>query len=136
MGLDRASGTASDTGRGEQSEEARGVVERDGYWRPARGYAAVEEYDARAESSVLYLPAEGKRSAKTHRGRVVALGDPPKTLTGVDVPWDFRRGAVVQFHFEHHEDNRTIAWPPTGGKVVMLRVHEIDLVISEDGGLE
>lgn len=82
------------------------------------------------------MPTVDRRSKRTHRGRVLALGAPPKSLTGVDIPWDFKRGAVVQFHFEHHEDNRTIQWPPTGSKVVMLRLHEIDLVISEEGGLE
>jgi co-chaperonin GroES (HSP10) len=97
---------------------------------PARGYAAVREI--KTQSSVVYLPDLGAREKKTQRGVVVDLGAPPRTVTGAESPWPFKVGDVVQYHFEFHEQNRTIPWQD-GETVVMLTMDEIDLVF-EGGG--
>lgn len=102
-------------------------------WQPARGYLAVTEMVEASEIIRIRVDPRS-RSTVTHRGRVVALGPAPRTVTGAVVPWQVAVGDVVQFHFVFHRRNREISWPPTGETVVMLTHDELDMVI--DGGCQ
>ena len=67
-------------------------------WTPLPGRVAIREIDRR--SSIIYLPDGNPRQQTSHRGIVVAMGQPARTPKGnAEVPPGFSVGAEVQFIF-------------------------------------
>jgi co-chaperonin GroES (HSP10) len=91
--------------------------------RPLRGRVVIRE-DKRL-SSIIIHPDENPREQKTHRGEVIALGEPFMLPSGALIPWSFGVGSVVQFHFEATEKGRTIEWGDAG-TVVVMAAREVD----------
>lgn len=77
--------------------------------RPLRGQVVVREVPPRP-SAVLWTPPPGPRSVTTHTGRVLALGPPARTAGGVEVPYEYQVGDLVQYHFEALEKLLTNPW--------------------------
>ena len=82
--------------------------------RLMRGQVVVREENPPASAS-LWMPEQGPRQVRTHRGVVLGLG-PPSRLTehpdSPEVPYGFGVGDVVQFHFAvmGTQEARTRAW--------------------------
>jgi co-chaperonin GroES (HSP10) len=91
--------------------------------RVMRGQAVVREIKPR--SSSLWHPAENEREVKTHRGVVLALGEPAQ-VNGHDVPWGFGVGDQVVYHHEKWEKGATRPWPPDGLDATWMGQVEID----------
>jgi hypothetical protein len=69
------------------------------------------------ETRHLWTPDDNPRQVHTHRGVVLALGEPGQQEFLVDgrsvlrdVPWGFGIGSVVQYHFEHNQAAFTREW--------------------------
>lgn len=95
--------------------------------RPMRGQVVVRE--ERSATTTIWTPDPNKRNVKTHIGRVLALGPPARTSKGVEVPYGFEVGDVVQFHFEHNESLCTNTWED-GKPAVWIPQQDIDGVWS------
>lgn len=101
--------------------------------RLMRGQAVVREIDR--GSDVLWTPEEtNQRQIKTHTGRVLGLGPPPLTKRGAEVDIGVRVGDLVQFHYVHHRDAHTRAWPEDGKPAVWVPQAALDAVWDETGG--
>ena len=99
--------------------------------RLMRGQAVIREVDR--GSDVLWTPEEkNQRSVKTHTGRLLALGPPPLTKRGAEVPIDVRVGDLVQFHYVHHREAHTRAWPEDGKLAVCIPQIALDAVWDEE----
>lgn len=77
--------------------------------RLMRGQCVVREIDPRG--GTLWTPPQKQN---THRGVVLGLGPPATDDNGVEQPWGFGVGAVVQYVWTHHERNFTVPWPDDG----------------------
>ncbi len=69
------------------------------------------------ENTILILPdisGETHRKTRIHAGTVLALGPPPRTVKGVEVPWDVRVGDKVYFVYalamERYRTLGDLAW--------------------------
>ena len=93
--------------------------------RPLRGRVVIREH--KRLSSILFHPDENPREQKTHRGEVIALGEPFMLPCGAEIPFGFRVGDVVQYHFEGPERGRTTEWADAGVVCVMAQ-REVDCV--------
>jgi co-chaperonin GroES (HSP10) len=93
--------------------------------RPLRGRVVIRE-DKRLSSIILH-PDENPREQKTHRGEVIALGEPFMLPSGALIPWPFVVGDVVQYHFEAAERGRTTEWGDAG-VVCVMAAREVDCV--------
>lgn len=94
--------------------------------RLLRGQCVVRELPP--VSSLLVLPAANPRDVKTHRGEVLAMGEPAQ-VNGHDVPWGFKVGDVVQYHWEKLERAWTRPWLD-GEPACWMRQDEIDGVVE------
>ena len=98
--------------------------------RPLRGRCVIREEKRR--SSIIVDPGfteHGARDITTHRGVVLAMGPPGEIYPGVEVPWLFTIGDVVQFHFSMMtEKGRTVTWGDH--EAVVMAQDEIDAVIE------
>jgi hypothetical protein len=98
-----------------------------------RGQVVVREI---TEAHSLWMPDEAPRQVKTHRGVVLALGEPARTPVtwdgkgGHEVPFGFAVGDVVQYHFEHHQEAWTMTWPADGKPATWLAQHNVDAVLE------
>jgi hypothetical protein len=81
--------------------------------RLMRGQVCVREVEQTGSSS-LWTPEPGAREQKTHTGRVLTMGPPArlhlKSASAPEVPYGFEVGALVQFHYEHHQEAHTRTW--------------------------
>ena len=107
--------------------------------RPLRGRVAVREIGV-SRSDVLVLPdmvddwerkrdkSRGIRAQSSHRGRVLAMGE-PATKYGHEVPWGFGVGDEVVFVFgaKGTEESRTSKWLD-GEPCVWIAQEEIQAV--------
>lgn len=94
--------------------------------RLLRGQCVIRE--TKESGSFLHLIAPNPRDVKTHRGTVLAMGEPSQ-VNGHDVPWGFEVGAVVQYHWEYMEKAFTRPWVD-GEDASWLRQDCIDGVIE------
>lgn len=107
-------------------------------WTPLQGRIAIVELFER--SPLIHRPdgydLTHERDRKSHRGRVVAMGSPAQTRSGVAIVPDFGVGDVVHFVFDKLSDRvahegswvekaRKGTWPPTGEEVCWLAQEEI-----------
>lgn len=77
--------------------------------RPMRGQVVIKELPPTA-SAALWTPTPSARQTTTHTGRVLALGPPARTAGGVEVPYGFAVGDLVQFHYEFLEKMARNMW--------------------------
>lgn len=91
--------------------------------RPMRGQVVIEEI-VDQPSRALWTPTPGARQVKTHRGRVLALGPPARTPSGVEVAYGFGVGDVVQFHYEFLEKLARNEWE--GQKALWIPQQDVD----------
>jgi co-chaperonin GroES (HSP10) len=57
------------------------------------------------------VESKGTLARSSHRGRVLAMGEPARTKKGgAQVPYGFDVGAEVVYTFAHNEKNATQAW--------------------------
>jgi co-chaperonin GroES (HSP10) len=96
--------------------------------RPLRGRCVIREDKCR--SSIIIDPGiADERAISTHRGVVLAIGEPAYADPGVEVPWLFGVGDTVQFHFSMMtEKGRTVQWGDS--LAVVMAQDEIDAVIE------
>lgn len=97
--------------------------------RIMRGQVVVRE--DKSMSSIIEIVGDNPRERKSHRGIVMAMGNPAITKHGHEVAWGFDVGQMVQWHFEKHEGARTRIWPEDGKEAIWLMQQEIDGVIEE-----
>jgi hypothetical protein len=104
--------------------------------RLMRGQVVVREL---FERYAVWMPDDGPRKMKTHRGVVLAMGEPArnprvfdgeKWVGGVEVEYGFEVGAIVQYHFTHHQEAWTMPWPLDGKPATWLPQINIDAVIE------
>lgn len=103
--------------------------------RPMRGQVVLRDVKP-ALSSVVWAPDGNPRQVKTHRGKVLALGAPPRTKAGVDVPWSFAVGDEVVYHFAHHERSFTVSWPEDGEPAIWVPAECVDAVVMARAAYE
>lgn len=70
-----------------------------------RGRVAVAE--DKKLSEFLWTPDENERKRRTHKGTVLAIGLPPRTKKGTEVPPDFKVGDTVWFVWSANESLRS-----------------------------
>ena len=75
-----------------------------------RGRIAIREDKRTQTTGSLWTPEGSDRDRVSHRGKVLAMGDPPLTRKGFEVPPDFAPGDEVIFHFEWNEKASTRDW--------------------------
>jgi len=107
--------------------------------RLLRGRVAIREYQPKKIGSIL-VPDDyydkNEREETSHRGRVLAMGPPARTILGVEIQPDFWVGDDVLFIFDMpNADNiegsgateqmRTGIWPEDGGPVVYVAQEEV-----------
>jgi len=69
---------------------------------------------------------------RTHRGVVLAMGPPARTVRGVEVEPGFAPGDTIQFHFSHHQETATNMW--TDGKpATWIPQSSVDAVWDAEG---
>ena len=99
--------------------------------RVMRGQVVVREL---VDVNPFWLPEPSGWDKRTHRGIVLALGEPARTPVrwdgtgGAEIPFGFRVGDIVQYHFEHHQDAWTQPWPDDGKPATWLAQSNVDAV--------
>jgi co-chaperonin GroES (HSP10) len=96
-----------------------------------RGRVVIREH--KEASGLVHLidtrdPRGDPTVPRTHRGTVIAVGEPVLLTSGAEVPLFFKAGDVVQFHFEATEEGRKVDWD--GEPCVVMAQREIDAVIE------
>jgi hypothetical protein len=78
--------------------------------RPLRGQVVIRERKIPA-SALIWGPEGNPRDVKSHRGVVIAMGEPAHLFPGgPEVPHGFVVGDEVVFHFNHLERAWTRPW--------------------------
>ena len=76
--------------------------------RPLKGRAVIRE--RKPSSDVLVLLDGNPREEKSHRGTVLALGDPAECPNGAPIPWGCEVGDEVVYVWHHMEKLTTAPW--------------------------
>lgn len=114
-------------------------------WQLLPGRIAVEEL-LPLQSGPIYIPDDyhdrHERDRKCHRGRIVAMGGPASTRSGVPIVPDFGVGDEVVFvlakttaqndYGSWSEKNRGGVWPP-GGERKVLWIAQEEVIAVFDG---
>src|SRR5271157_2379939 len=106
--------------------------------RLMRGQVIVREIFPENKFGLWTPEPSHPRAIKTHRGIVLGMGLPAEVsfyrsdlgkVVSYEVPFGFRVGDTVQYHFEHHQEAWTTPWPDDGKPATWLPQHCVDAVI-------
>lgn len=98
--------------------------------RLLRGRVAVREIVRGEYPGEIWMPSRDAYEVKTHRGVVIAKGEPAIVHGKHEVPHGFEVGDVVQYHFTHLEKGWTVPWPEDGEPVTYVPQENVDAVIE------